>query len=224
MPKLNTKAAPAVSSNVLSQNPHATTKEQKEKKLELAIGRQVHSFRKQLGITIADLAEASGISVGMMSKIENGMTSPSLSTLRQLSSSLGIPISDFFSRFEQEHEAVFINAGEGIEIERRGSRAGHQYQLLGHTNRSNTNVVVEPYLITLTEQTDLFPDFRHSGIEFIYMLEGEMAYQHDGNDYVMKSGDSLFFDAEAAHGPKQLIQLPIKFLSTISYATKEKAK
>ncbi len=133
-------------------------------------------------------------------------------------------ISDFFSRFEEEHEAVLVNAGKGIEIERRGSRAGHQYQLLGHINRGNNNVVVEPYLISLTEQTDLFPDFRHSGLEFIYMLEGEMAYQHDGNDYVMKSGDSLFFDAEATHGPKQLIKLPIKFLSTISYATKEKTK
>jgi len=223
MPKLRTKVTPAVSNSVLSQNPHAT-KEQKEKKLELAIGRQVHAFRKQLGITIADLAEAAGISLGMMSKIENGMTSPSLSSLQQLSRALGIPISDFFSRFEQEHEAIFVNAGEGIEIERRGSRAGHQYQLLGHTNRSNTNVVVEPYLITLTEKTDLFPVFQHSGLEFIYMLEGEMAYQHDGNDYILKSGDSLFFDAEAAHGPKQLLKLPIKFLSTISYAKKEKEK
>jgi len=205
------------SSNVLNQNPHEIHVE-KEKKLEVAIGRQVHLFRKQLGLTIADLAEAAGISLGMMSKIENGMTSPSLTTLQQLSNALGIPISDFFNRFEQEHEAVFVNAGEGIEIERRGSRAGHQYQLLGHTNRSGNNVMVEPYLITLNEKTDLFPDFQHSGLEFIYMLEGEMTYQHDSNDYVMKAGDSLFFDAEATHGPKQLIKLPIKFLSTISYA------
>ena len=217
------KTKQASSNSALSQNPHAVN-EQKEKKLEVAIGRQVHAFRKQLGITVADLAEASGISLGMMSKIENGMTSPSLTTLQQLSNALGIPISDFFSRFEQKHEAVFVNAGEGIEIERRGSRAGHQYRLLGHTNRSKNDVVVEPYLITLNEKTDLFPDFQHSGLEFIYMLEGEMCYQHDGNDYTMKSGDSLFFDAEAAHGPKQLLKLPIKFLSTISYATAEKAK
>lgn len=220
MSKFKTKAAIAASNNALNQNPHAN-RVQKEQKLELAIGRQVHAFRKRIGITIAELAEASGISLGMMSKIENGMTSPSLSTLQQLSSALGIPISEFFSRFDEEHEAVFVHAGKGIEIERRGSRAGHQYQLLGHTNRGNSNVVVEPYLITLTEQTDLFPIFQHSGLEFLYMLEGEMAYQHDGNDYVMKSGDSLFFDAEAAHGPKQLIKLPIKFLSTISYTAKK---
>lgn len=220
MSKFKTKAAIAASNNALNQNPHAN-RVQKEQKLELAIGRQVHAFRKRIGITIAELAEASGISLGMMSKIENGMTSPSLSTLQQLSSALGIPISEFFSRFDEEHEAVFVHAGKGIEIERRGSRAGHQYQLLGHTKRGNSNVVVEPYLITLTEQTDLFPIFQHSGLEFLYMLEGEMVYQHDGNDYVMKSGDSLFFDAEAAHGPKQLIKLPIKFLSTISYTAKK---
>ena len=202
---------------VLNQNPHAT-QNSKEKKLEVAIGRQVNAYRKKLGLTIAELAEASDISLGMMSKIENGMTSPSLTTLQQLSVALGIPISDFFSRFEQEHEAVFVAAGEGIEIERRGSRAGHQYQLLGHSNRIGNNVMVEPYLITLNEETDLFPDFQHTGVEFIYMIEGEMTYHHDGNDYVMKSGDSLFFDAEGTHGPKQLKQLPIKFVSTISYA------
>ncbi len=215
--KLNTP------SNILSQNPHSV-RNKKEKKLELAIGRQVHLFRKKLGLTIAELAEASKLSIGMMSKIENGMTSPSLSTLQQLSSALGIPISDFFSRFEQEHEAVFVQSGEGIEIERRGSRAGHQYQLLGHTSRNSNNIVVEPYLITLSEETDVFPEFQHSGLEFIYILEGIVSYEHDGNEYTMKAGDSLFFDAEAIHGPKELIQLPIKFLSTISYAILEKAK
>lgn len=205
---------------VLKQNPHAiqTTK---EKKLEVAIGRQINNYRKKLGLTIAELAEASEISLGMMSKIENGMTSPSLTTLQQLSTALAVPISDFFSRFEQEHEAVFVAAGEGIEIERRGSRAGHQYQLLGHSNRIGGNVMVEPYLITLNEKTDLFPDFQHTGVEFIYMIEGEMIYHHDGKDYVMKPGDSLFFDAEGTHGPQKLTQLPIKFVSTISYATSE---
>jgi len=205
---------------VLSQNPHAL-KTSKEKKLEVAIGRQVNAYRKKLGLTIAELAEAAEISLGMMSKIENGMTSPSLTTLQQLSNALGTPISDFFSRFEQDHEAVYVAAGEGIEIERRGSRAGHQYQLLGHSNRIGNNVMVEPYLITLNEQTDLFPDFQHTGVEFLYMIEGEMTYHHDGKDYILKSGDSLFFDAEGTHGPKELIKLPIKFLSTISYAINE---
>ncbi len=213
-----TKANP--NTNALSQNPHEI-QIKKEKKLEVAIGRQVNAYRRKLGLTISELAEASELSLGMMSKIENGMTSPSLTTLQQLSNALGVPISDFFNRFEQDHEAVFVSAGEGIEIERRGSRAGHQYQLLGHSTRMGNNVMVEPYLITLNEKTDLFPDFQHTGVEFLYMLEGEMTYHHDGKDYVMRSGDSLFFDAEGTHGPKQLIKLPIKFLSTISYAMNE---
>ena len=104
--------------NTLSQNPHATNIK-KEKKLEVAIGRQVHVYRKQLGLTISELADAAGLSLGMMSKIENGMTSPSLTTLQQLSNALSVPISDFFNRFEQEHEAVYVESGQGIEIERR---------------------------------------------------------------------------------------------------------
>ena len=53
----------------------------------------------------------------------------------------------------------------------RGTRAGHQYQLLGHTPHGA--LAVEPYLITLAEQSDVFPIFQHAGLEFLYMLEGE---------------------------------------------------
>ena len=52
--------------------------------LEEAIGREVRNFREKLGLTIAELAKSSGISAGMLSKIENGTTSPSLSTLQSL--------------------------------------------------------------------------------------------------------------------------------------------
>ena len=64
----------------LTQNPHAI-RDTREKVLEVAIGREVRAFRKKLGITVADLAVATDISLGMLSKIENGITSPSLTTL-----------------------------------------------------------------------------------------------------------------------------------------------
>ncbi|TGT51795.1 XRE family transcriptional regulator, partial [Mesorhizobium sp. M00.F.Ca.ET.170.01.1.1] len=68
----------------LTQNPHAI-RDTREKVLEVAIGHEVRAFRKKLGITVADLAAATDISLGMLSKIENGITSPSLTTLQALS-------------------------------------------------------------------------------------------------------------------------------------------
>ena len=70
------------------QNPHAV-REPKENNLEQAIGHEVRTLRKALGLTVSDIAGATGLSVGMLSKIENGNISPSLTTLQTLARALG---------------------------------------------------------------------------------------------------------------------------------------
>ena len=204
----------------LMQDPHAV-RDRREKVLEVAIGHQVRACRKKLGITVADLAAATDLSVGMLSKIENGITSSSLTTLQALSRALGVPLTSFFRRFEEERAAVFVKAGSGLDVERRGTRAGHQYNLLGHIGHNTSGVVVEPYLITLTEDSDVFPTFQHDGMEFLYMLEGEVVYRHADNLFRMTPGDSLFFDADAPHGPEEMARFPIRYLSIISYRQRD---
>ena len=120
-----------------------------------------------------------------------------------------------FSR-KSPRERRFPQSSPATCWERRGSRAGHQYQLLGHSLRRP--LAVEPYLITLTADSDVFPLFQHEGIEFIYMLEGEVGYRHGNRTYVLTPGDSLFFDADVPHGPDELRKLPIRFLSIITYS------
>jgi len=200
----------------LNQDPHKV-RESREKNLETAIGREVRKFRRARGMTVADLGVATGLSVGMLSKIENGITSPSLTTLQVLSAALSVPVTAFFRRFEERREAVHVRAGEALEIERAGTRAGHQYNLLGHLGANNSGVVVEPYLITLTAESDVFETFQHEGVELLYILEGEVGYRHGDGRFHLRPGDSLFFDADAPHGPVELIRLPIRYLSVISY-------
>lgn len=200
----------------LNQDPHRL-KGEREKILELAIGREVRANRRQQNITVADLAQMTGISIGMVSKIENGNTSPSLSTLQTLSNALGVTLTSFFRRFEESRSAIHTKAGEGIEMERAGTRAGHQYNLLGHLGSNASGVMVEPYLITLNEKSDIFPTFQHDGVEMLYMLEGEVSYRHGDHLYALKPGDTLFFDADAPHGPEILQKLPALYLSIISY-------
>ena len=200
----------------LQQDPHAV-REPVVKDLETAIGYEVRAQRKRLGITIADLASAANLSSGMLSKIENGAISPSLSTLQQLSRALNVPLTALFRSLEATRAAVHVPAGTGLEIERRGTRAGHQYKLLGHLDTQTSDVMVEPYLITLTAESDTFKTFQHEGLEFIYMLEGEVRYRHGDQLFVMQPGDSLFFDADAPHGPEALIKLPARYIAIISY-------
>lgn len=205
-----------VAATLLSQDPHAV-REPRANNLELAIGHEVRTFRKKLGLTVSDVAAATGMSVGMLSKIENGNISASLGTLQSLSRALGVPITAFFKGYEEPRSASFVKAGEGVHLERRGTRAGHHYSLLGHIENNTSGVTVEPYLITLNTESDVFPTFQHEGMEFLYMLEGQVVYRHGEKLYRMEPGDSLFFDADAPHGPEELVQLPARYLSIIAY-------
>lgn len=200
----------------LSQDPHSI-RAKREKVLEVAIGREVRSFRKAQGITVAELSELTGLSLGMLSKIENGNTSPSLQTLQMLANALSVPLTSFFRQYEEQREAVHTKAGDGVEIEREGTRAGHQYNLLGHIGSNASGVIVEPYLIELTTESDTFETFQHGGIETIYMLSGAVDYRYGNDVYSLRPGDTLFFDADAPHGPENLVELPAKYLSVISY-------
>lgn len=200
----------------LTQNPHAV-REVKEKKLEVAIGRQVRELRKRQRLTGSELAAQTGLSVGMLSKIENGVISPSLATLQTLANTLRVPLVQLFSGFEEPRGAMHVKAGEGVEIERAGTRAGHQYKLLGHIGSNESGVVVEPYVIELTDESDRFPTFQHEGIELLYMLDGKVDYRHGDQIYPLEPGDTLLFDADAPHGPEKLITLPARYLSIISY-------
>jgi transcriptional regulator with XRE-family HTH domain len=181
--------------------------------LEVAIGRQIRAFRQQRSLTVAALARESGLSAGMVSKVERGVTPPSLATLRSLAAALGVPLTSLFRHYDEQRDASFVRAGEGLRIDRRGTAVGHQYELLGHT--VGKSVSVEPYLISLTEESEVFPLFHHAGVELIYMLEGEVVYRAAGSTYRLRPGDALLFDANAAHGPEELTGLPIRFLSVI---------
>lgn len=185
----------------------------REGDLEAAIGRQARQFRQELNMTVGELAKLAGLSVGMLSKIENGVTSPSLATLRALAQALNVPVTSLFRKYEEQRDATYVKAEQGLVIDRRGSRAGHQYQLLGHS--IGKGVSVEPYLITLTQKSEVFPLFQHDGQEFIYLLSGKVLYRHGNQTYVLAPGDSLFFDADAPHGPEELLELPIRLLSVI---------
>ncbi len=203
--------------NALDQDPHKTP-QFREKALEAAIGRQVRLLRRKKGWTIAQLAAEMNVSEGMVSKIENGQVSPSLSMLQVLSHSLSVPLTTFFQGFEEARPVMHVKAGEGVEAARAGTRAGHHYTLLGHLGAQSSAVMVEPYLITLTETSDTFETFQHEGMEFLYMLEGAITYRHGERLFALEPGDSLFFDADAPHGPEALRALPARYLSIICYA------
>ena len=109
------KTTPAVAAKLTQDPPRAS--DRSENSLEMAIGRELRGFRRKQEVTVAELANRTGLSIGMLSKIENGNTSPSLKTLQTLATALSLPISSFFRRFDARRDAIHTKSGEGITTE-----------------------------------------------------------------------------------------------------------
>jgi transcriptional regulator with XRE-family HTH domain len=184
--------------------------------IEHFVGRIVRENRAKQGLTIAELAEQSGLSRGMVSKIENGQVSTSLDSLVGIAQALGISVSTLFRNFEgQEGRAQHVKSGHGMEVVRRGTTKGHTYHLLAYDQGPVKQF--EPFLITMDDEAEIFPTFEHPGTEFIYMLQGKMEYRHGNRSYLLQPGDSFTFRGSVPHGPERLIKLPIQFITIIVY-------
>lgn len=157
------------------------------------VGQQLHGMRKARRLSIRALAELSGLSVNTLSLIENGKTSPSVSTLHQLAQSLDVPITAFF---EYEHPKIRVVY----------QRAGERQQLVFSQGQMEKLSAGMPHMGSEPFIARLEPDANsgktpivYAGREFIYCLEGHITYTIEDNVYPLAPGDSLIFDAYTPH-------------------------
>ena len=184
------------------------------------VGRQLGAVarrvRESQDLTLTDVAASAGISAGMLSRLETGHVTPSLETLVALADALGVrPALLLQDIGGEEQGAQLVPAGQGLEVVRRGTRRGHTYHLLAAQRGPKKSF--EPFLVTLTDKSEVFPGFQHPGSEFIYVLTGSLTYRHGSHSYPLGPGDSLSFRGEVAHGPVTLGKVPIRMLSIIIY-------
>ncbi|MGQ0656439.1 MAG: helix-turn-helix domain-containing protein [Betaproteobacteria bacterium] len=189
--------------------------------LQRHLGSALRRTRLAQNLVIAEVAKLAGISSGMLSKLENGQSAASLETLAALSRALGVSLGTLFQGYPpEEGGAQLVKKGQGMEVVRRGTRKGHTYHLLAAERGPRR--LFEPFLVTLTDKSEVFPRFEHPGTEFLHILEGRIEYRHGKHTYLMGPGDSLTLRGEVPHGPERLIRLPIRMLSIIMYGEGER--
>jgi transcriptional regulator with XRE-family HTH domain len=181
------------------------------------VGTTVRSLRTGQGLTLAELAGSAAISPGMLSRLETGDVAPSLDTLAALAGALGTSCSALLrDRESTASDAQLVRKGEGLEVVRRGTRRGHTYHLLAADRGPRKSF--EPFLVTLTDKSELFPEFEHAGQEMLHILEGSLRYRHGTEIFLLKPGDTLTFRGDIPHGPDKLLKTPIRMLSIIVYS------
>jgi transcriptional regulator with XRE-family HTH domain/uncharacterized RmlC-like cupin family protein len=173
---------------------------------EIQVGQRLRALRTARGLSIRSLAEISGLNVNTLSLIENQRTSPSVSTLQQLARTLQVPISEFF---ETDHGNKHVVCWKEGTCPRATFNHGSIEDLGAGMSRSGA----EPLVVTLDPKADSGKTpIVHTGREFVYCLEGHIAYSVDNETYQLGPGDSLLFEAFLPHHWKNMDATPSRNL------------
>lgn len=178
------------------------------------IGHKIRELRKKKRLTLQKLAELTGLTKGYLSRIENSAKPPPIYTLSRICSALeidmGILLSDNKVSYLEIPEIVLNKADEHIITNGRGTPYGYIYEALA-VNKPGKNMV--PFLVTVGPKKRGL--FQHEGEEFIYVLEGELEFYFKDQTFVLKKGDSVYFDSMFPHGGRSLGKSPAKMLVVI---------
>lgn len=159
----------------------------------IEVGAALRALREARQLSIRALAEQSGLAVNTLSLIENGKTSPSVSTLQRLATTLDVPITAFFEREMPVSQVVYTRA------EQR-ARVAFDQGTLEDLGAGMADCPVEPFLVTLAPGASSGMDMiTHTGHEFVLCLTGHIAYTVGQQRYRLKPGDSLLFEAHEPH-------------------------
>lgn len=153
------------------------------------IGNHLRQLRLQRGLSLAQVAESAGISVGFLSALERSRMSASVGTLRKLARFYRTNILDFFEPAEASNRLVpadkrkVLEAGPGVRME-----------LLAWGN-----TVMEPHLFRIAPKAGSGESYNHEGEEFLFVLRGELRISVDEEEYRLKAGDSFYFESSSPH-------------------------
>lgn len=166
--------------------------------MDLAVGMRLRDLRRKANLSLETVASRSDLSVGFLSQIERGLSSPSLRVLATLADVLGVGIAALFGNPGNDggvSQGVIIRAAERAEL--KLWRSGISKQLLNPTGAdSKLNlflVHMEPGGSTGDEL------YTHDGEEAGLVLEGEMTLTVDDETWRLKTGDSFRFASRRPH-------------------------
>jgi len=157
------------------------------------VGRNLRDLRVEKGLSIRSLANLSGLNVNTLSMIENGKSSPSVSTLQQLAGALAVPITAFFEMGIIKNNISYQKTGQRV-------KAAFAHGTFADLGAGLTLQGGQPLLVTLEPKAKSGPTpIVHTGHEFVFCLEGRLSYKIEDRIYNLDPGDSLLFEAHLPH-------------------------
>ena len=176
------------------------------------IGIRIKELRNDFGLAQKLLAEMAGLSPGLISRIENGLTMPSIPTLQMIADALNTEIGFFFTERE-EKSYIITHPGERREVVSTSGHRGkiaYEIELLAE---GMENFFMEPFIVTHVGKEGEVESRTHNGQEFMYILEGKTCLTLGTQEFILKKGDAAYWNGSVPHKSIGLTKRPTRSLN-----------
>lgn len=172
----------------------------------MQIGEKIKRLRLQRGLTQEELADRCELSKGFISLVERDLTSPSIQTLQDMLSSLGIDLSQFFAR-EIDEKVVFGDDDICVK-EDEDTLKGHIRWLVPTAQKNS----MEPIFVEMAPGGETAPDDPHEGEEFGYVLTGSIVIELGKRRIRARKDESFYFKPTETHRIVNAGKTPCKLI------------
>lgn len=158
------------------------------------LAQRIRQLRIQRDMTLEEVAGAIGQTRSWLSRVENFRITPSLPALSGIAKTLGVTTARLLDGLDEEPMLICVRKREGVIVE-RDVDSQIVYRSLASARPNRT---MDPFILSVPpgEERDARS---HEGEEFLFVTKGKVQFLFDDERYVLKSGDSLYFDSEVNH-------------------------
>ena len=180
--------------------------------IEQTIARRIAALRRENGLTLREFGEKTGLSDAYLSRVENGHAALTIASLARIADVFATPLTSFFEDVEEPARLVLTRAGAGRKVRFRG-RSGTLVSLLAD---EKMNKLMEPLVVDVASAPRDVPLQSHPGEEFNYVIEGRCSFHFGADQYLLKTGDSVYFDATVEHAVHAIDGKSCRLLAVVS--------
>jgi transcriptional regulator with XRE-family HTH domain len=179
--------------------------------MTVEVGDRVKSLREAMGLSLRDLARASGVSAPMVSQVERGETSPTLAVAQKIASGLHLTLSQLL-RLDEEPQVVVVRRPRAV------ARDGHRYSELTPALPGQRHAVSSHVLRPggVTGGPGDPPLHEPGSRETAVVLDGGLTLVVGERSYELGAGDAVTFDADLPHHFENQSQTPAKFIAVVT--------
>jgi transcriptional regulator with XRE-family HTH domain len=167
------------------------------------VGFKIKGMRESKKLTVEEISERSGLSVDQINSIENDEYLPSLGPLIKIARALGVRLGTFLD--DNDELGPVVCRAEERERDKsisfsNGATEARKNMIYHSLARQKAGRSMEPFIIDIQPNEEkTFKLSAHEGEEFIYVMEGEIEVAYGKERYVLKQGDSIFYDSIVEH-------------------------